>query len=155
HRNREAVARVEPGLTGDRGVDPDHLAAHAYERTARVAGIDRCVGLNEVLDAALTAARQTIQGAALGAHDAGSDREGESFAERVSNGEYPFADPGVIAVAERDRRQVLRVDLEDGDIRVGIGSYNLGLELSAVEQADCDLLGTFDDVVVREDVAIC
>ena len=35
------------------------------------------------------------------------DREGEPLAERIADGQHPLADPGVVAVAERHRRQDL------------------------------------------------
>src|SRR5690242_1204657 len=89
-RNREAVARVEPGLAGDGGVDPDHLAPDTHQRTAGVARIDGGVGLDEVLDAALTPARQPAQRTALGAHDARGDGERQSLAQRVADGQYPL-----------------------------------------------------------------
>ena len=117
-------------------------------------GIDGRVGLDEVLDAALTAARQAVERAALGAHDAGGHGEREALAQRVADGQHPLADPGVVTVAERHGRQVLRVDLHDGHIGVGIGADHLGLELPAIEQPDRDLLGAFDDVVVGEDVPV-
>ena len=82
------------------------------------------------------------------------DREGEPFAERIADGQHPLADAGVVAVAERHRRQRLGVDLEDRDVGVGIGADDLGLELPPVEQPDRDLLGALDHVVVGQDVAV-
>ena len=52
-RDGEAVARVEAGLAGDGGVDADDLAPDVDQRAARVARVDRGVGLDEVLDAAV------------------------------------------------------------------------------------------------------
>ena len=51
--NREADPDVALALTvaDDGGVDADDFAAHVEERAAGVAGIDRRVGLNEVLKA--------------------------------------------------------------------------------------------------------
>ena len=46
------------------------------------------------------------------------------------------------------------VDLQHRDIGVGIGADDLGGELTAVEQADGDLVGALDHMVVGEDVAI-
>ena len=127
---------------------------HAHQRAAGVAGIDGGIGLDEVLDAALAPAGEAAERAALGAHDAGGDGEGEALAERVADGQHPLADAGVVAVAERHRRQALGVDLEHRHVGVGIGAHDLGLELPAVEQADRDLLGAFDHVVVGQDVAV-
>ena len=92
--------------------------------------------------------------AALGAHDAGGDGERQAFAQRIADRQHPLADPGVVAVAERDGRQVLGVDLEHGHVGVGIGADDLRLELPPVEQAHGDLLGALDHVVVGQDVAV-
>ncbi len=153
-RDGEAVARVESGLAGDGGVDADHLAADAHERAAGVAGVDGRVGLDEVLDAALAPARQAAQRASLGADDAGGDGEGEALAERIADGQDPFTDPRVFAVAERHRRERPGIDLQHGHVGVGIGADDLGLELPPIEQPDDDLLGPFDDMVVGQDVAV-
>ena len=48
--DREADADVAAGARDDRGVDADELAVQVDERAAGVAGIDRRVGLNEVLE---------------------------------------------------------------------------------------------------------
>src|SRR2546427_11404967 len=68
-RDREAVARVVAGLARNRRVDADHLALDVHERAARVAGVDRRVGLDEVLDA-VARARQSVEQSPLRADDA-------------------------------------------------------------------------------------
>ena len=120
----------------------------------RIARIDGRIGLDEVLDAALAPTRQSLERPALGAHDAGGDREGEPLTQRVTDRQHPFAHPGVVAVAQGHRRQALGVDLEHGHVGIGVGSDDLGLELTAVEQPDRDLLGTLDHVIVGQDVAV-
>ena len=47
-RNGEADALVAAALAFDLGVDPDHLARAVDQRAARVAGVDRGVGLDHV-----------------------------------------------------------------------------------------------------------
>ena len=153
-RDGEAVAGVEPGLAGDRRVDPDDLAPDAHQRPSRVARVDRRVGLDEVLDAPLAGAGQAAQRPSLGAHDAGRDGEGERLAQRVADGEDELAHARVVAVAERHGREVGGGDLEHRDVGVGIGAHHLGPELPAVEQAHRHLLGALDHVVVGEDVAV-
>ena len=49
-RNREAVAGVVARPAGDRAVDADDFAADVDQRAARVARVDRRVGLDEVGD---------------------------------------------------------------------------------------------------------
>ena len=51
----KADALVAGGLRVDRGVDADDLAIHVDQRAAGVAGIDRRIGLDEVLELALRA----------------------------------------------------------------------------------------------------
>ena len=105
-RNREAISRVEPGLTRNRGVDTDDLALHVDQRAAGVTRIDGRVGLNEVGDGGL-AALKPLQAASLAADDAGGDGEGELISEWIADGQHPFADPIVIAVAQRRRGEPL------------------------------------------------
>ena len=61
----EADALVAAGAREDRGVDADQLAVHVDQRAARVAGVDRRVGLDEVL-----VVGDAHVGAALGRDDA-------------------------------------------------------------------------------------
>ena len=152
-RNREAVAGVEPGAAGDRGVDADDLASDAHQRTAGVAGVDRGVGLDEVLDAAVVGVGQG-QAPALGADDAGGDGEGQVLAQRVAHGEDPFTHPGRVAVAQRRGGEVVGVDLEHGQVGAGVGADDLGLELPPIEQAHRHLVGAVHHVVVGQDVAV-
>ena len=48
-RDAEADPLVAAAVGGDRVVDPDDLALHVHQRPARVARVDRGVGLEEVL----------------------------------------------------------------------------------------------------------
>src|SRR5690606_6451202 len=51
-------------------------------------------------------------------------------------------------------RQVVEIDLDDGEIRFRIGTDDLGERLASVGQCDFDFLGGFDHVVVGQDVAL-
>ena len=108
----ESDALVAGGLRIDGGVDADDFAVHVEQRAAGVAGIDGCVGLDEVLELAGDAG---LDGAVFGGDNAGGDglREGEGAAD----GFNPVADLGLIGVAQLDRGQRrVGVDLDDGEI---------------------------------------
>src|SRR3954453_19002221 len=154
HRDGEAVARVESGLAGDGRVDPDDLAADAHQWAPGVAGVDGRIGLDKVLDAALASALQPAESPPLGAHDTRRDGEGEPFAQRIADRQHPLADSGVVAIAQRHRRQLGGVDLEHRHVGIRIGADDLGLELAPIEQPYGDLLGALHDVVVGQNVAI-
>ena len=95
--NREAEAFghvLIAGRADDGRVDADELAARVDERAARVAGVDRGVRLDEVLerrDAELTAARR--------ADDA--HRHGLTQAQRVADREDDLADLERVRAAQR------------------------------------------------------
>src|ERR1700749_595513 len=89
-------------------VDADELGAHVDERAAGVALIDRGVRLEEVLEAAVAQPRLP----ALGADD--SFGHGLPDAERVADGEHHVADPHAVGVAEREQRQIARVNFQQG-----------------------------------------
>ena len=93
HREAEADAR-------HRGVDPDHAAAAVDQRAARVAGVQRRVGLDHVVDDPRRAAGASGQRAAERRHHAGRDRA--RVAVRVADRDHELAD------AQRRRRRRAR-----------------------------------------------
>ena len=48
----------------------------------------------------------------------------------------------------------LGIDLEHGDVGLGVGADQLRLELGAIVEVDLDLVGIGDDVVVGDDDAL-
>ena len=121
------------------------------ERAARVAVVDRRVGLDDVVD------REAVRGrdeALERAHDPGRSRCGRARTGCRSRrpgsptwtaSELPSG-RGVSALADV-------LDAEDGEVGRRIGADDLGLDGVAVREADGDLVRTLDDVVVRDDVA--
>ena len=145
--NREADADVAAGARNDRRVDADELAVQVHERAARVARVDRRVGLNEVLE------RLTVEAAAPErADDAG--RHAVREAERIADRHDVVADAQRRRIAERDARQVRGVDLQHREIRAFVRADDARREAAVLEQRDGDLVGVRDDVMVRQDVAV-
>ena len=67
----------------------------------------------------------------------------------VADRQHPVADPHVVAVAERHRRQLLvGLDPQQGQIGLGVAADQLGLQVGVVLKDDVDLVGVLDDVVV-------
>ena len=95
-RRREADADVgRPLRVGvDRRVDADDLAAHVEERTARVPGIDRRVGLQHRLFASRHPAERTAE------RRNHPDRDRVAQIERVADGHDPVARLHLRGVAE-------------------------------------------------------
>ena len=119
-----------------------------HERAARVAGVDGRIGLDEVL-VALDAERV----AAGGADDA--HRDGLADAERIADGEHDVADLGLARVAERENGKVARRSILITAMSVcGSVPIDLGGELAAVGQRDLHRGRAFNDVIVRQDVAV-
>ena len=143
-----ARRRVVAGL--DLRVDADHVAAPVQQRPARVAVVDRRVGLDDVVD---RVAVRCGDRALDRADDPGGNRAVET--ERVADRDDGVAHLRRVGVAERERRQRARarVDLEDGEVARRIGADDGRLHARAVREADPDLPGALDDVVVRDDVA--
>src|SRR5208283_1347065 len=143
----EADALVAARTAVDGGVDADEPAFDIHERAAGVAGVDGGVGLDEVFivfDAEVAAAG--------GADDAGGD--GLADAEGVSDGEHDVPDLGFVAVGHGDDGEVFGVNLDDGDIGLGVAANDLGGECAAILQGDFDFVGVINDVVVGENVAV-
>ena len=84
-RNGEADADRAAGRRDDGRVHADDLAVHIEQRTAGVAFVDGCIGLQEIIVGA------GVDVALLGRDDADGDRAAE--AERIADGHDPVADP--------------------------------------------------------------
>jgi len=66
-----------------------------------------------------------------------------------------LADLEIIAVPEHGNREVvLGIDLDEGDVCLGIGPPHLRLVASPVGEGHLDVVGILDDVVVGDDVAV-
>jgi cardiolipin synthase A/B len=133
-------------LGEDRRVDPYHCAASVDEGTAGIAGIDRCVGLDEVVVG--TAADEAL----LGADDPRGD--GLVEAERVTDRHHRLAHLESIRIAQRHRGEPTAVDLEQGNVGLGIAADETGVPLAQLGKADRDLVGLANHVVVGDDIAI-
>ena len=96
------------GEINDGSIDADDFSSHVEERTAGVAGIDRCVRLNKVF-----VTREIDVVPSDSTDDTERDRPIES--ERISHSEHPLADANVRRVSEsRAWEWVVGSDFEDG-----------------------------------------
>ena len=78
---------------------PIDLAAEVEQRPAGIAAIDGGVGLDVVV------VRARIDVAVARRDDAGGDRAAE--AERIADGDHPFAEPQLVGIAELHRLERL------------------------------------------------
>ena len=140
-RNGEADADRAARGREDRGVDADHLAVHVEHRSARIAAVDRGIGLEEiVIGAGIDLARARRQ-------DSGRHRAAQP--EGIADRQHPIADPDLVAVAELDRGERLgRFDAQQRQIGLGVLAHHLGLEIGVVLKRHGDLVRIGDDVVV-------
>ena len=136
-RNGEAEAEA-----GDRRVDADDLRLCVGERAARVAGVERSVGLDHVLD---DAALRNRQRPAERRDNAGRQRSAE--AERAADRDHELADAQPVGVAELGGREAVRVESQDGEIGERIGADELELVLASVDEG-----GAARAVGLRDDV---
>ncbi len=128
-RHGEPDAEVRGAIAQDRGVDADHFTAQVEQRSARIARVDRRVGLQHV-DAALRGDRE------LAAERADhADRDGMVEAERIADGHHPVAGLHLFRVAEagfRQRAAGLFGQLDQGAVGQRVAAHHLRVELGAV-----------------------
>src|SRR3954469_13120330 len=143
-RHRKADADRAAGRRQDRRVDADHLAVHVEQRSARVAFVDRGVGLDVVV------IRAGLDVPAARRDDAGRDRAAE--AERIADRDDPVARPHLVGVAERHGlERLFGLHAQHGEVDLRILADDLGLEALAVREDDADVVRVADDVVVGDD----
>jgi hypothetical protein len=147
-RDGEADARARARWRDDRGIDADQFATQVDQCAAGVARIDRRVGLDEVLDAA------PPDGATA---EAGDDTRTRTLAdaERITDRDDEVAHAQLAHIGDGQRREIFRSDLDHGNVGFRIGADQVRLERAPVMQRDRDVVGSFDDVVVRHDIALC
>src|SRR5690606_12430809 len=145
--NREPDPDTASRRREDRGVDADHLPVDADERPARVAAIDRGIRLDEVVVGA------GVYVALPRRDDPGGN--GPAEPERIADRDHPVADARLGRVAElQERQRLLRLHLEQGDVGFRVTSDERRGQRRLVMEADEDLVGVLDDMVVGDDVAV-
>ena len=150
-RNRETDP-VIAGVIGrkDCCIDPDDLTLVVQKRAAGVPMIDRSVGLDDVIDDS-TIGR--LNRTAKRTDDAGCHCAIQT--KRVADSEDLLSDLKSLRRAQRNRRQARAcIDLNDGQVIVGIRSDNPGLMLCLVGQRDFQQFGVLYDVEVGDDVTL-
>jgi hypothetical protein len=113
----------------------------------RIAGVDRRIGLNEILvplDAEAAAAER--------ADDTGS--HGLPEAERIADRQHEIADLQAVGIADRHGDEILRRDLQQGDIGFGIPADQLCRKAAVVLGRDLDAGRVVDDVTIGQDIAL-
>ena len=145
-RHRKADADRAAGRRNDRGVDADDFAIEVEQRAAGIAAVNGGVGLNVIV------VRPRIDVAVARRDDAGGHRAAE--AERIADGDDPFAQPQLVGIAELHRlERLVGMHAKQREIALGILADEVRLELGAVIENDADLVGVGDDVIVGHDQA--
>ena len=148
NRNREREPHVTPGTGENLGINTNDFTVQVQQRTARVARVDRHVGLDK---------RHIVTAPALQAAAGGADNTGRHThleIKRGSNRDHPFTGFEVLGAADLDRRQVLRFNFDQRKVRKWISPDHFRLAFTPIAQRDNNLIRTIDNVVVRQDVTI-
>jgi hypothetical protein len=142
--NGETDADITAAGGDNRGVDPDQFTAQVDQRSAGVAGVDRSIGLDEILITLNAQAR-----AAQGADDPGG--HGLPEAERIADGDHEVADTQAVGIGQRQSGQVAAGHLDYRHVAFRIGTDHLGFEPATVVEGDHDGVSAVDDVVIGDD----
>src|SRR5581483_4148654 len=104
-RHGKTDADRAAGRRDDRRVDADDFAVEIEQRATGIAAVDGGVGLNVVV------VRTRLDVAVARRNNAGGHRAAET--ERIADGDDPFAEPQLVAVAERHRlERMIGLDAE-------------------------------------------
>ncbi len=109
---------------------PMMSALHRHQRPAGIAGVERGIGLHDVVD---QPAGPRPQRATQGADDARRDRTLK--AEGIADGDHKLADADGAGIAELGMDEVVRMQPQDGEIAVGIVADEIGRERSSVGES--------------------
>ena len=152
-RNGKGVAGIATSLGIDGGVDTYQFTGRIDQCTSTVTGIDCGIGLDKGFDAHLLAAGiECTDATGLGADNTGCHGRGQS--QRVAYGQHPFAHFQIVRIAEFDSRQLFGVDFYQSQVGRGVGTDYTTVEGTVIIQGNIQFVGTFDHVVVGDDIAI-
>jgi hypothetical protein len=128
------------------GIDADHFGRGRHQRPARIARIERRVGLDDVLD---DAAVDGADRAAKRRHHAGGD--GRFEPQRISDRHHDLAAPQVLRIAERCEMQIpRRIGAQQSEVGVGIDAEHARVGDAAFAVADPDLLRRADHMIIGQ-----
>ena len=113
----------------DRGVDADDATAAVGERAAGVAGVQRRVGLDHVVDDPAAPGRQR---AAERRDDARGDRAGEAV--RVADRDHELADAQPFGVAQLGGDEIVRLGPQHREVGVRVGADHVEAQLAPVDE---------------------
>src|SRR5690606_38748451 len=71
---------------------------------------------------------------------------------RVADREHDLADGQIIRAAEPDRRKIVEVDAQQGELGIGIRTDDDRRRDPAVRELDAYLVGALDHMPVRDDI---
>ena len=143
--NSEADADIATGRGQNSGIDPNQLTTQVDQRAAGIAGVDGGVGLDEIFIPLNTEAT-----APQGADDARGN--GLPQAKGVANRHHKITYPQLVGVGDRERRQLLRRNLDQRHIGLRISPHHRGVENATITQRHLDLLCLVDHVIVGQNI---
>src|SRR5205807_4414323 len=89
-----------------------------------------------------------------GADHADGDRRSPGKAQRGPDGDRRLAHAEVSGAAQAGDREGTAVDLQDGDVVLGVGADDLGRQLTTAVDDDLHRIGAVDHMEVGEDVPV-
>jgi hypothetical protein len=161
-RTQELIHHVSRHIGRYRETDPyvapslrENLRRHAYqlafqvdERSARIAPVDRRVGLQKILVAPASGPGPS----ALSADDAHRHRLTDH--QRIAHCQDHIADFHLVGVADGNRGQAGLLDLENCDVGRRIGHHDFCREPPPVAHDDFNLVGAVHHVIVSQNVSV-
>src|SRR6516165_4775410 len=145
-RHGKADTDRAAGRRDDQRVDADDFAIEIEQRATGIAPVDRRVGLDEVV------VRPGGDVAVARRDDAGRHRAAQ--AERIADGDHPFAEPQLVGIAEFHRHQRFRrLEFQHREVGLLVDADDLRPDLAAVVEDDVDLVGVRNHVIVGHDDA--
>jgi hypothetical protein len=145
------IGTAKPMPTLPSSPEPPVSICELMPRTAGVAGVDRRVGLQDVVDL------KTVGGfdlALQGRYDTGRERSFE--VERVADREHRIADfdGGGVTEGQRMHADAFAWHLQDRQVVRGVLADHLRFNRLFVFEADRDLDRVLDHVIIRQDRAV-
>jgi hypothetical protein len=137
---------------GDHGINADHFTSQVHQRTARISGVNRGVGLDRVVEKGAGSPLMWRLGdrSPQGAHDASSYSGSARKSESMPNCHHAVSYRKAVRFPKGNGGQIVSLDPDDREISIRIAADDVCTKGPAIRKRDRDASRACDYVVIGQ-----
>ena len=131
-------------------IDSNQFALCVHQSATTITGIDSSISLNKRFHRRTFT--QNAKVTCLSTHDTRSDSG--SQVERITNGKHPFTNANIVGVTKGKVFQIRSIHLNQSQVGGRVSTNNSSRFLHLIIKGNLHFIGTFNNVVIGDDISI-